>query len=192
VTLNLSTPTRKIAAGAAGAAVLLLLVWYGALWRPETQHLNSAHHARAAAEQQVAQLDQKVLGLKVLKRQIPADTAKLAQFEAAVPNNPDLRQALDQLQQAATNSGVLLGSVGPEAPVATTSGSSTAQSSGPPSISLSMTATGTYAQTMAFVTALDNMPRTVVVDQLAITGGNTETVTASLSARIFYSGSANS
>jgi Tfp pilus assembly protein PilO len=192
VTFDLSTPTRRIAALAAGAVVVLLLIWYVALFRPQSNHLKSAHTARAAAEQQVAQLDGQVAGLQTLKRQVPHDTAKLAQFEAAVPSSPDLLVALDQLQQAATRSGVQLGSVGPQAPATTAGGTGSSQSgaSGPPSISLSMTAIGTYSQTTAFLTALDNMPRTVVLDQLSVTGSNTGTLTSSLTARIFYSGSA--
>ena len=196
MTFDLSTPTRRIAALAAGALVVLLLIWYLALFRPESNHLSSAHTARAAAEQQVAQLDQRVDGLQALKRNVPEDKTKLAQFEAAVPNSPDLLVALDQLQQAATRSGVQLGSVGPQAPATTSGGSGSSQSgssgssgsSGIPSISLSMTAIGTYAQTTAFLTALDDMPRTVVVDQVAITGSDTGSLTSSLTARIFYSG----
>ena len=51
-----------------------------------------------------------------------------------------------------------------------------------------MTAIGTYARRTAFLTALDDMPRTVVVDQVAITGSDTGSLTSSLTARIFYSG----
>lgn len=190
MTFDLSTPIRRIAALAAGAVVVLLIIWYVALFRPENNHLSSAHKARAAAEQRASELDGQLAGLQALKRNVPADRAKLVQFEAAVPSDPDLLVALDQLQQAATNSGVELGSVGPQAPATTSGGSGSSQpgSSGPPSIALSMTAVGTYPQTTAFLKALDDMPRTVVVDQVAITGSDTGTLTSSLTARIFYSG----
>ncbi|MHB1533825.1 MAG: hypothetical protein ACYC1D_04275, partial [Acidimicrobiales bacterium] len=61
-----------------------------------------------------------------------------------------------------------------------------AAGAGPPAIALTMSATGTYGQLMAFMRGLDTLPRAIVVDRLALTG--TGQLTASIDARMFYAG----
>jgi Tfp pilus assembly protein PilO len=50
-----------------------------------------------------------------------------------------------------------------------------------------MSATGSYAQIISFLTGLAAMPRTVVVDHVAVGEGAQSSVT--INARIFYAGS---
>jgi Tfp pilus assembly protein PilO len=173
---------------AAGAALLLAVIWYMALFRPQSHHLSTAHAARAAAEAQVQSLNGQVAHLKALEKQIPQDTATLAVLKAAVPDTPDLPDALGQLHNAATSSGVQLSGVSPSSPP-TSASAGGQQHSGPPSINLSMTASGNYQQLTNFMTRLDGMARTVVIDTVSIGASTTSTLTANFSAQIFYAGS---
>lgn len=181
---------RRIPLIAGAAAVFLVVVWYLLLWGPETKKLAAAHKAHAAAVQQVGQLDDQVGQLNGLVKQIPADTSRLAKDEAALPDNPHLDQALNLLHQAAVASGVNLTSVAPTAPPVSSTGSA-AQSGGPsaaggPAITLNLSVQGGVGQITAFLSALSNLPRTVVVDKFSLSNGSPGS--ASITARIFYSG----
>ncbi len=182
----MTTTTHRIAAVAAAAALVLVALWYLALFHPATQKLAAAHKAEIAASQKVTQLNGQIGQLQVLQKQIPLDTAKLAALQAAITADPSLATALVQLHQAATESGVSLSSVSPSAPTGQSSG---AQTSGPPSITLALLASGSYSQIRAFLAALANMPRTLVIDSLDISGSGTK-LSANISARIFYAAAA--
>jgi Tfp pilus assembly protein PilO len=179
------TTNRRIPLMAGGAALLLLVMWYFLLWAPEMKSLKSAHKAHAQAEQKISDLNVQVGQLHALVKQIPADKARFAQLEAALPENPQLDQALNLMQQTASQSGVVVSSLTPSTP----GGSSSASPSGGggvPAITLNMSVQGGAAQIKAFLEGLDHLPRTVVVDKLALNGGASSTAT--LTARIFYAG----
>jgi len=180
----MSTSTKRMAALVALAVVVLAGAWYVALYRPMTHQLSAAKASYSKAEAKVSQLEGQYQALQALVRRLGADKAALAKLEQAVPDNPDLADALSQLQQVAQSTGVQLSQVGPSAPVVPTAGSSGATSL--PSVTLSLSASGTYAQTKAFLAALDQMPRTVVVNHLSM-ASNGPNLNTTLSAEIFYS-----
>jgi len=180
----MTTSTQRIASVAVAVAIAMILGWYFILWSPQTHDLKSAHQARAAAEQQINQLDSQVSQLDVLVKQIPADTARLKALDNTLPDNPSLDSALDQLHQTAAQTGVLLSSLDPSTPE---SGSSATPAPGGPAITLGMTATGSYRQLMGFLTDLARMPRALTVDDLTLSGS--PELTANITARIFYAGS---
>lgn len=177
------TANRRIPAIAGAAALLLIVIWYFLLWAPEAKSLRAAHTAHAAAVHQIAQLDAQKAGLNALVKQIPADNARFAQLEAALPDNPQLDQALNLLHQAAASAGVSISSLQPTAPA---TGSASAISQGGPSIAISMSVSGAPEQVKAFLSSLSTLSRTVVVDKAAIASGTG--ASASISARIFYAG----
>ena len=179
----MSTAMKRIGAIALAAVMVLLLVWYVALYRPYSAKLSAAHRAKAAAEAQISQLGSKVAQLKALERQVSQDQSRLLVLSAAVPDLPDLSDVLGQLHNAATTSGVQLTTVGPAQPGTSTSASS---GSGPGSISLSMGASGTYGQLVQFFNQLASMPRTVVLDSVNINSGGSGGLNASLTGRVFY------
>jgi hypothetical protein len=55
-----------------------------------------------------------------------------------------------------------------------------------------MTGTGTYPQVVAFMTLLDRMARTVVLDQVNLSSSGNGSLTVNLTAQIFYASAANS
>lgn len=178
--------TRRIGIVAVAAAAVLVIVWYVALFRPEAAKLKTAHSNYAAAQSKLVQLRSEVSSLEVLQKQIPADKQRLATLDAAVPKDPDLKDVLDQLHGAAASSGVDLSSVSPSS-APTPASSSQATTGGVGTIQLSMSASGTYPQLMAFVTQLTGMARTVAVNNLSLSNGGAATMSASLNASIFYS-----
>lgn len=179
--MNLST--RRIGAVTAAAAVVVTLIWYVALFRPQSSHLKSANSAYDQAATQIAQLQAQVSSLEALERQIPADKVKLAALTAALPRTSDLQDALDQLHGLATGVGVQLAAVNPSTDASSSSSSS---ASGVRTVKMSLNLTGGYPQMMAFINGLDQMTRTVVVDSAAFGTTPDGSLTTSLSTRIFY------
>jgi Tfp pilus assembly protein PilO len=182
----MNSTTTRLGVIAGGAALFLVIIWFFALFQPESHHLKAAHAAKAAADAKAQSLDAQVVTLKALEKQAPQDRAALAMLKQSVPDNADLSDALGQLHNAATVSGVELSSLSPTPPTASSSASQ--QSSGPTPIQLTMSATGTYQQMVTFMTLLDKMSRVVVLNSvnLSSTGGQ---LAASLSAQLFYAGS---
>lgn len=179
--------TKRIGLAAGAAALVVIIAWYFLLFGPESKELSSAHHAHAAAEAQAVSLQQQVTQLQALEKQVPADDKELARLTAAVPDNPELNQALDELHAAAVLSRAQLVDISPNTPSSqATGGSSSSSQSGTPSITVTLTVNGSYPRLMAFLHELWLIPRTVVVDNLSLSGSNP--LTASIGARIFYAG----
>lgn len=187
--MKLDSATQRIGLVTVGAAVVLAVLWYFALWSPQGHKLATANKGHAAAEAQVAQLKSQVAGLQLLEKEIPSDQQKLAHYQQAVPDNPQLSSALDQIQAAASGAQVTLSSI---SPAGAPTGSSKPQGvNGVPAISMSMSVTGTYSGLMSFITALDNMNRTLAITSLSLSGASGSTksgMSASISSDIFYAG----
>jgi Tfp pilus assembly protein PilO len=196
----MNTSVKRIFGVAGLAALVLVVAWYLAAFSPQAHDLSKAHKAHNAAEQKISQLQGQVTQLNALKSQIPADQAALSVLDAAIPSSPQLDSTLRQLHAAAESSGVTLSQISPSTPTANTatstqsstsstqgSSSSTSGSSAPSSITLQMTADGSYPQITNFMTQLSSMPRTVVVTSLNISGTGSQ-LTAQITANIFYTG----
>lgn len=176
---------RLLAAGLCGLVVVVGL-WYGALWRTETSHLARERSQEAQAVAQVAQLDAQLAILRSEDKQLPADRAGLAKLDQEVPEGPSLDQLLDTINSAALSAGVVLSAVStPEPagwgslPTPTATGAPAASSSagaGPQSINLSVVAAGSETQLLRFVSLVDSQPRLFVVQSFAL---NSATDTAS-------------
>ncbi len=84
-----------------------------------------------------------------------------------------------------------LSSVGPSNPSGSSKSSSSSSSSGVPNIPLTLAISGTYGQVTSFITAVNAMPRTLVIDSVNISkSGDTGTLDGSLSTTLFYAGQA--
>lgn len=186
----MTVDTRRIPLFAGVAALILVVAWYLMLLSPEMKKVKAAHKAHAAAEAQIGQLQSQVSQLQAWVKQIPQDSARFAQLETALPDNPQLDQALLLIHQAAAITGVTVTALAPTQP-SKSAGGQTAQggASGAPSIALSVSAQGGGDQIKAFLGALQSLPRTVVIDNISLGGGSGGTgYAASISARIFYAG----
>jgi Tfp pilus assembly protein PilO len=182
-----TTTYRRIGGVAGVALVVLIAAWYLLMFHPGAKKLTEAHAARAAAQTQITQLTGQVAQLQAVERQIPTDRRSLLALEASVPDNPDLIGALNQLQAAASQTGVTVAEVGPAPAALPAAGATTAQPVGTPAITVSLNANGRYAQVMSFLRKLATMPRVFVIDHLGLSGSG-GTLTATITARMFYAG----
>ncbi len=192
--MNMNSTTQRITLATAGAGLLLLITWYFLLWSPQGHKLAAARQAHATAEAKVSQLHAQISGLHALERQIPADKLKLAQYTAAIPDNPQLADSLHEVQAAASSSGVTMSAISPSGNPATSTVSTGQAASTVPSVAFSISASGSYQQLMTFLSSLNHMPRTLVVKSLSLSGGSgaNQSLTASISADVFYAGQPNS
>jgi Tfp pilus assembly protein PilO len=176
--------TRRLGYVSLGVILLLTVIWYGALFRPQSARLKAEHRDYAAAEVKLEQLRTQAASLQALEKQVPADRQRLTALDSEVPTTPDLKDVLGELHDSASTSGVQLQSVSPSNPPTSTGASQS--TSGPAAIQLTMTAAGSYSQLMDFVTHLTQMARAVAVNNLSLSAGNSGAVTANLTANIFY------
>ena len=182
---------KLIALGALAAVLVVAVVWYMALWMPEGASLKTAQASLQQAQGQVATDQAQLAQLKAQVPKVKGERAVLKKLVQAVPNGPSLDQALTTLRAAARRAGVTLQSVSvPEPTGWGTPASSPASPSGPLSLGLSVAATGSQAQLLAFVRAVDAQPRLYVVNSFALSSvGNTGTghESTTFSINTFYS-----
>lgn len=187
----MTNSSKRIGGIAVAASLFLIGVWAMLVFRPQSSDLAKAHKEKAAAEQQVSQLQSQVASLRQIYAHIPADTARYATLSAAIPDNPGLSAAITQINDAATASGLQIKSVNPTAPAATTAGGAAA-AAGTPAITVSIAASGTYEQAQSFLTQLAASPRVFVVNSISYAGGqsgpNGGNLTIQMGASIFYAG----
>lgn len=188
--MNLNSTTQRIAVATAGVGLLLVVVWYLLLWSPQGHKLAAARQAHAAADAKISQLHTQISGLQALEREIPADKLKLAQYTSAVPNSPQLAEALHQIQAVASSAGVTMSAISPSSNPTTGAASSGQTASSVPALAFTISASGSYQQLMTYLSSLDQMPRTLVVKSLSLTGGSgpNQSLSASISADVFYAG----
>lgn len=190
--MKIDSTTQRIGLITVGAAVLISVIWYFALWSPQGHALAKAKADHTAANARVGQLHAQISSLDALVKQIPSDQSKLLQYTGAVPDGPQLASAIDQIQSAAAASHVTLSSIGPSG-APSTAGSSAQAFNGVADIAMSLSVTGSYQDVMSFITALDNLKRTVVINDLSLSGssaGAQSSVSASISSYIFYTAQA--
>lgn len=185
MTRNLNV--KQLSLATAAVAIVVVAVWYLALLKPQSHELASARKADAAAKAQQVTLQQQVGALQALEKQIPADQAKYARYQQAIPSTPELSAAIREIQAAANSSGVTMSSLAPVVPTGTNSSAAAGTVSGATTIPVSISATGAYGNLTAFVAALNAMPRTFVVQSLNL-GGSGGSMSASITGAMFYTG----
>ncbi len=188
---------KLIALGALAAVLVVAVVWYMALWKPEGASLKTAQASLQQAQGQVATDQAQLAQLKAQVPKVKGERAVLKKLVQAVPNGPSLDQALTTLRAAARRAGVTLQSVSVPEPTgwgtpASSPAGTPASPSGPLSLGLSVAATGSQAQLLAFVRAVDAQPRLYVVNSFALSSvGNTGTghESTTFSINTFYASS---
>jgi Tfp pilus assembly protein PilO len=183
--------TRRIGAISGAVVLAFVVIWYAALFRPQQSHLKSARVARAAAESALSQLKSQMAILTAEEKQVPAEQKQLAALDQSLPDLPNLPDALQQLHQDATSSGVTLSSVGPGS-VSSNSSTSDGSGSSVPTLTVTLDAMGTYQQVVAFLHGLTAMTRTLVITNCDLTSSGVSDITASLTTDIFYADSSGS
>jgi len=179
---------EHIAAGAAGAVLLIVLIWYVALWGPEGKHLNTAHQRLTQAQAQVANAQEQLFLLQAEKPKLKAEEKVLQHLITALPNGPSLDQLLRTVHQAGVAAGVDISAVSTPQPSGWASGAGAPAQAvaggGPQFITLGVDVSGTPAEILQFVRALDEQPRIYVVTSFAL--GSTANVQTNLSVEAFF------
>lgn len=174
--------SRKDVVMMAVMGVLLLFVVYNFVFKPQQSKLSALRDDRAQVEQSISDAE--------LMLQAPIDTANAVPDAepgaplTAVPPDPAIANLLRQLQAVADDAGVALASVSPT-PLSP-------NPSGPGgSMQVAISASGPHTSVQAYLEALRNMPRLLVIEQIGITtqpasaDGAPQSDQLQLSARVF-------
>jgi len=179
-----------------GAGVLVVLLWFVALWGPQGSALSKAKKRKADAQAQGATLRDQLKRLQDARRDQPLKQSQLETLRVAIPDNPNLAEFILDANDAASRSGIDFLSITPGLPTAPSSTTASTVAGGasatPIPIKIGMTVSGGYFQVLDFVNRLNALPRIVVVDTLTLTGSGSSTqLSVSLSERIFTTSAAS-
>ena len=179
---------KLILMGVAGV-LALTVVWYMALWSPQSDKLEKARTERTAAEAKVQQSQLRLTKLKKLEANADVMTRDRDRLAAKIPDTDQLDSFIIDLNRRATESGVALASISPQdvganAAPAAAGAKSTAASA----IGLQLQVKGSYPQVLQFVDSVRDGGRLVTVETLSMAtpdaGG---LLTATIGGRMFVS-----
>lgn len=167
-----------------GSVMILAAGWF-LLVSPKRGEASALREQAASQVSANAQLGAKLQVLKAQAKALPREQAKLAAVAAKIPDNPALPALIRALTTAAQSAGVELVSVTPSAPTAATTapatGTATAAKPGVAAssssagqlgvIPVAINVVGGYFQVEQFMSALENLPRSMRVTNLALVPG---------------------
>lgn len=174
------------------ASVALVGIWYVVLYSAQSHSLKKAHAAAAAADSNAAALRSQIAILQQEKAQLPASKAKLDTLKVALPDTPALDKLIDDVNGAASSSGVDWQTTSQTKPATFAAGSPQAVTAGLPggvqAVTVTMQVNGAYNQVTDFVTKLTTMSRLLDVTSVSITGvgAGAPKSSAQLTTQIFY------
>ncbi len=182
---------KRVIAIAAVASVVLVGLWYVAVFSGQSKSLKKANNQTAAANAQSDSLRSQIAVLQREKADLPTATGKLSTLKLALPDTPALDKLIDDINTAASQSGVDWQTITPTKPVTFSAGSAQAVSSGLPGgmqgVTVALQVNGAYKQVTDFVTKLMGLSRLVDVGSLNLTGvGGVGKTTASITTQIFF------
>jgi Tfp pilus assembly protein PilO len=187
--------SRRIPLIAGALVVLLLLIWFVALWRPAVAESHKATASRTAAKALEITLGDRLASLVAQQKSLCSDETKLRQGQVAVPTSVSLDTVIDQINAIAladqiswTNESQSSDAASPSAPP---SSSGTVSSSDDSTLTLSLQVAGSYTNMAKFITDLEHRPRLIVLDTLSYSPGPSSAVTVSMTARAFYNPTAS-
>lgn len=174
------TRRQELALAAVGALLVLVAATL-LLIRPTRQATAEARADRDTAVAESQTLRDQIKALEALKPKEAELKAQAELAKAEFPATPALPGLVDALQDAASLSGVDLGSVAPGTPTASTANPQLVQ------ISTTVSISGGYFEIQDFLVRLENLvkgsdparvtPRSVLVESVNLTGGSDEQAT---------------
>lgn len=184
--------SKRVIAIAVAASVVLIGIWYVALFSPQSHSIKKANSQAASSNQQAATLRSQIAVLQQEKIDLPAATAKLTTLKLSLPDTPALDKMIDDINNAAAQAGVDWQTVTPAKPAIFAGGAAqTAVTGGLPggmqAVTVGMQVTGTYHQVTDFITKLTGLSRLLDVETVNLSGvGGTAKSIAQLSTQIFF------
>lgn len=178
---------RKILAATVGVVVILVAVWYTALWKPAAKRLTAAKAAVSTGQAQLRSLEFRAVSLSSESRKLPSEVRKLDALQTSVPVSVDVPQVLVQLAGAIRSSGVVVTGESQNVVAPASTGTATAAPTGLQTVALTLTAQGSYGQLMAFLQDLGRLPRAALVQTVGISpGSGASGLSASIDLDVFY------
>lgn len=156
----MNTRRQLIIAGV--VAVVVTALFFLFLLSPKLKDISKTRDDVQTARAEQDTLNTQLAHLKDVKKNAPETTAKLAALSQYVPATPDLPGFIQQVQNAATESGIDLQSIAPSPP-ATVTGSTGVQT-----ISVTLTCQAGYFRIEDFLARLENLQRAVEVRAISL------------------------
>ncbi len=171
------------------ASIAIIAVWWLFLFSPARSDASKVGDELTTAKAQTRTLEVQKKQIDDLEKRAPQINAERDKLRAAVPQDADLASFIDQANELGTEAGITWVSVSPTEP---TAGGVAGE------IPLNMQVTGGYFQVLDYLNKLENMPRLVIVDQVALTAtasaegasAAAPQLSATLTARMFSQGGA--
>jgi len=171
--------SRRVAALAIVAIVVLLLLWFMLLWRPQGDALDRANERVTAAETERGALQLRLSRLRAAQEGSADLMADVERMRRAVPDEAELAQFILDANDIAVTAGVTFLSITPSTPAASTDAGL------PTEVALAIAVRGTYDSVIDYLDALEALPRIVVVDTLNVNPEGADALAVSLTARMF-------
>jgi Tfp pilus assembly protein PilO len=160
----LTSRRAPIIAGAAGVVLAVLMIVFLVL--PKLSQVSDAKKRLEAARAQQSTLESELRALEDAKNAAPAAQRTIDNVNQAIPPTADLPSLILLLQNAATGSGIDLLTITPATPTFdATTGLST--------ISVSVSATGTYFALTEYLYKIETLPRAAKVLSITLSPGDT-------------------
>jgi Tfp pilus assembly protein PilO len=159
---------RNVIIGIVAGALVVILIWFFAFYKPKSSDVSKTNDEVAAAERQQQDLDATLARLQALDRERPQQQATLDKLNAAIPATPDLAEFIFEANTAAADSGVDWLSISPTPPAPNLAG-------GPSEIVLSIQVQGGFFQVLDYLNRLESLKRLVVTDSVNVSAGGTDT-----------------
>jgi Tfp pilus assembly protein PilO len=168
----LANKRGPLIAGVVAVALVLLLIFVLVL--PKLHAVSSAQSDLSAAEAQQQTLEGQKAALEDVKASAPDNKAVIASVERQIPPVADESGLILLLQNAATYAGLDLVTLTPSTPTFdATTGLST--------ISVSVSASGTYFDVTEFMYRIETLPRAAKVTGISLAPGATSSTTTTTS-----------
>lgn len=167
---------------AALAGILVVALWWLFLYTPGQEELARIEDEVAAAEAEQVSLQRRVAQLEAVRSRAPEIEAAIARLQGVLPEDPALPSALRQIAAAAQDAGVSLDAV------ATTRPTVLDEAVGLYSASLSLTASGSYFQSVDFLRRIEDpqiTARGITFNNLSLTSGEYPTLNVTLTGDMY-------
>jgi Tfp pilus assembly protein PilO len=143
-----------IIAGAAAVALAVVLIFFLVL--PKLSQVSDARSELADERSKQSTLESQLRALQDAKNAAPASQATIDRVDREIPPTADLAGLILLLQNASTSSGIDLTTITPATPVFD-------QTTGLSTISVSVTATGSYFALTEYMYKIETLPRAAKV-----------------------------
>ena len=155
---------RNAVIAVVAGALVVILIWFFALYKPKSNDVSSTKVAVSNAQAQQQSLVATLARLHSLDKERPQQQATLDKLNAAIPDSPGLADFIFQANTAAADSGVDWLSISPTPPAPGTTG-------GPSVIVLNIQVQGGFFQVLDYLNRLENLPRLVVTVTINLSAG---------------------